>query len=502
MSQSSHRHSDASRESLKDQSDAQTFKISESPLFPLNTEEIFGVAQTLFKSALPISLTYISSVMTGLISLRFAGKYGSAEELAGASLGYTWASVFCIGLFLSIDQGFAIIASRLFGAEKYRELGVLYQRNVCVIAALCVPMILPMLFADNILMSLGLHEDVSVNTAIFLKSMIPSIIGTFLFSSTKYFLISQNIFNIQSIILGCLVPLHVFWCYIFVDIFGMPVAGAGLAKSVTDVSAAIILFLYIRYAGICQETWIPWTKECLENWGFHLKQTLMLGATTYVEWIAYEISMFIIGALNTPAVLGAHGVAVNFTTAIFYIPLGVSLSIQTYIGNAIGEGYSKNKVQKIMAGGLALNAVITVFSVITMVTFNKQIAMFFIADETSRQALQNMLMIYSVAHIFDSYANCLGGVLRVVGKEKEVLTAFLICYLALGVNGQWIFGLLLGYGYIAIWICTAGAIIVMCGVTIHKVYTLNWSEELEKVKRLLDEETYAETQDYIELVEM
>jgi len=70
------------------------------------------------------------------------------------------------------------------------------------------------------------------------------------------------------------------------------------------------------------------------------------------------------------------------------------------------------------------------------------------------------------------------------------------------VNGQWIFGLLLGYGYIAIWICTAGAIIVMCGVTIHKVYTLNWSEELEKVKRLLDEETYAETQDYIELVEM
>lgn len=501
MSQSNHRYSDASRESLKDQSESQTFQISESPLFPLNTEEIFGVAKTLFKSALPISLTYISSVVTGLISLRFVGSYGTAHELAGASIGYTWASVFCIGLFLSIDQGFAIIASRLFGAEKYRELGVLYQRNVCVIAALSIPMILPMLFADSILIALGLNEETSVNTAIFLRSMIPSIIGTYLFSSTKYFLISQNIFNIQSIILGGLVPLHVFWCYIFVDILGMPVAGAGLAKSVTDLCAAALLFLYIRYAGICQETWIPWTKECLENWGGHLKQTLMLGATTYVEWIAYEVSMFIIGALNDPFVMGAHGIAVNFTTLIFYIPLGTSLSMQTYIGNAIGEGY-KYKVQKIMAGGLVLNLVITVFSVITMITFNKQIAMFFIANETSREVLQNMLMIYAVAHIADSYANCLGGVLRVVGKEKEVLTAFLICYLALGVNGQWIFGLLLGYGYIAIWLCIVGAIILMCGVVIHKVMTLNWNEEIERVKRSLDEETYAETQDYIELVEM
>lgn len=501
MSQSSLRHSDASRDSLKDQSESSQFKISETPLFPLDTEEILGVAKTLFKSALPISLTYISSVVTGLISLRFAGTYGNAEQLAGASLGYTWASVFCIGFFLSIDQGFAIIASRLFGAEKYRELGVLYQRNLCVIAALSIPMILPMLFAESILVAVGLHQDVAVNTGIFLRSMIPSIIGTYLFSSTKYFLISQNIFNIQSIILGGLIPFHVFWCYLFVDIFGMPVAGAGLAKSFTDVSAAILLFLYIKYAGICQETWIPWTKECLENWGSHLKQTLMLGATTYVEWMAYEVSMFIIGALNNPFVLGAHGIAVNFTTAIFYIPLGTSLSMQTYIGNAIGEGY-KYKVQKIMAGGLVLNLFITVFSVITMLVFNKQIAMFFISDENSRQALQNMLLIYALAHIADSYANCLGGVLRVVGKEKEVLTAFLICYLAIGVNGQWIFGLLLGYGYIAIWLCTAASIFLMCGVVVHKVWTLNWNEEIERVKRSLDEETYAETQDYIELVEM
>jgi len=299
-----------------------------------------------------------------------------------------------------------------------------------------------------------------------------------------------------------LVPIHVFWCYLFVDVMGMPVAGAGFAKSLTDVTSAALLILYVRYAGICKETWIPWTKECLEGWGNHLKQTLMLGATTYVEWITHELSMFIIGALNNAFVLGAHGVAVNLTAAIFYIPLGVGLSMQTYIGNAIGEGCGKNKAQKLMAGGIVLNFIVTLTSVITIVIFNKQIASIFVADETSSEILRNMLLIYALAHIPDSYANGIGGVLRVVGKEKEVLIAFFVCYMGICVNGQWIFGLLFGYGYIAVWLCTAFAAFLMCGFVVHGVYTLNWKEEIEKVKRELDEQTCGETQHYIELNEM
>ena len=151
--------SETSRRSFRNAAEeTQTFDITESPIFPLKAEEIFSVAKILFKSALPISLTYLAGIVTGLISLAFAGTYGNAAELAGASLGYAWASVFCIGLFLSIDQGFAIIASRLFGAEKYQELGVLYQRNVCVVIAVSIPMILPMIFSDSILIAIGLSS--------------------------------------------------------------------------------------------------------------------------------------------------------------------------------------------------------------------------------------------------------------------------------------------------------------------------------------------------------
>lgn len=503
MEQSNRRQSGYSlpETSLAEQPESQISKISESPLFPIDLHEIIEVAQLLFKSALPTSLTYIASVVTGLVSLRFAGKYGNAAELAGASLGYTWANIFCLGFFISIDHGFAIIASRLFGAEKHRELGVLYQRNVLMICALAIPMILPMIFADSILLSLGLDAEISLNAGIYLRNAIPSIIGSFLFNTTRFFLISQNIFNVQSVILGALVPLHIFWCYLFVDVFGMPVAGAALAKSVTDVIAIILLILYVKYAGVCKESWIPWTKECLEGWGSHFKQTLMLGANTYFEWIAYEISMFIVGAMNDPYVMGAHGVAVNFTSAMFYIPLGTSVSMQALIGNAVGEG-STYKAQKIVVAGSGLNLVFTLFNAFTMIFFNRQISIFFISDQTSRLILEKILIIYGLASIPDSYANCLGGVLRVVGKEKEVLTSFFICYMVIGVNAQWISGLVMGYGIIAIWLSTAASILIMFALMLRKVMHLNWSEEIAKVKKSLDETTDGESQNYIEMVEM
>jgi len=489
------------QEEVAEQPESQIQKISETPLFPLDLGEIIDVAGIIFKSALPMSLTYIAGVVTGLISLRFAGKYGTAAELAGASIGYTWANIFCLGFFISIDHGFSIIASRLFGAEKYRELGVLYQRNVLVLCALAVPMILPMIFADSILLSVGLDAETSVNTGIFLRYSIPSIIGNFLFDTTRFFLISQNIFKIQSVILGALIPLHVFWCYLFVDILGMPVAGAAFAKSITDVLSFIILALYIQFADVCKESWIPWTKECLEDWGSHFKQTFVLGANTYVEWIAFEISMFIVGVLNDPFVTGAHGVAVNFTSAMYYIPLGTSDTMQTLIGNAVGEG-STNKAKKIMAAGTALNSVITLVNAFTMLMFNRQIAGFFISDETSMEILSKILIIYGIASIPDSYANCFGGVLRVIGKEKEVLTSFFICYVVIGVNAQWITGLAMGYGIIAIWLSTAGSIIVMFVFMLRKVMNLNWSEEIARVRKSMDDTTDGESQDYIEMVEL
>jgi len=473
----------------------------ESPLFPLQPLELISESKSLFKSSLPISLTHLAGFATSLISFSFAGKNGNPFELAGFGFGSTLMVLFCLNLFLSVDQGFTILASKLFGAKKFQELGVLYQRHLLIAMIISIPMILAMLFSDSILMYLGLDKDVSLNAGILLRSMIPSVIGTFLFSSTRHFLISQNILRTPTIILLSLIPVHALLCHIFVDILGMGVAAIGFAKSITDVTAAILLFSYIRFTGVCRDTWIPWTKECLENKSLHLQRTFVLGGTNFFELATYEFSTIIIGSLNDVSVLGAYTVAMNLIFTILCIPVGIGLSMQAMIGNAIGKGH-KEKVKKILAGGIVLNLFTNLITVPLLVAFRKQIASFYIVDNFSNEVLQSMLVFVAIAHFFESFANIIGGVLRVVGKERQVLGAFLVCFWGIGVNGQWIFGVKQNYGYIAVWLFTVIAAFSMFVFVVYQICALDWKAQIGKVKRALDMQVYAETQSLIEFADM
>jgi len=455
---------------------------SDTPVFPLNLPEMFEICKLLIKSALPTSITSVAEFAIGLSCLRSIGKFGTPDELAGASLGFTWANVFCLGVFNSIDQGFSVLAARLYGAGKLEELGILFQRNLCVMGLVAIPLLLSLLFSEVILLTLGLEPAVAASAGLFLRCAIPSIIGASLFNSMRFFLISQNIFNVQGILVMILVPLHVFWCYLFIEVLSMSVVGAAIAKSLTDISSAIILYLYIRKSQDCEESWIPWNKESLQGWFSHLKKTLLLGANLYVEWISYEISIFIIGILNDKFVLGAHGIAINLTIAVFTIPLGNSISMQTFMANAIGQG-SKYKAQKFMTAGLSLNFILNMLNVFALLIFSQDIAFFFTNDAITMSILQTMIIIYSFAHFADTFANHIGGVLRVIGKEKQVVTCYIICYVGLAFNLQWIFGLALGYGYRAVWICTAIGMYAMLGLMISKLLQLNWDQEIQKLQQ-------------------
>lgn len=476
---------------------------SDTPVFPLNLSEMSNISKLLIKSALPTSITSVAEFVIGLACLRYVGKFGTPDELAGASLGFTWANVFVLGVLNSIDQGFSVLAARLYGAGKMKELGILFQRNLYVMAIVAIPLLLSLLFSETILLSLGLEPAVAASAGLFLRWVTPSIVGASLFNSMRFFLIAQNVFNIQGVLVMILVPLHVFWCYLFIEVFQMSVIGAAISKCVTDISSAVILYLYITKSEDCKESWIPWNKECMENWLSHLKKTLILGANLYVEWISYEISVFIIGVLNDKYVLGAHGIAINLTIAIFTIPLGNSISMQTFMGNAIGQG-SKYKAQKFMTAGLGMNFILTLLNVFVMLVFSKDIAFFFTNDEETMSILQTMIIIYSLTHFADTFANHIGGVLRVVGMEKHVFSCYIFCYVGVAFNLQWIFGLAFGYGYKAVWMCTSVGMYMMLGLMIYKLVKLNWDEEIRKLQEAEALETSLEEgmSIYIEMKEI
>lgn len=474
--------------------DASPIDISPVSSFPSNRTELFEAAKILLKSGIPTSLGSVCEYAAGLICLGFAGNYGTPAQLAGASLGYTWSNIFCLGVMSSINQGFSVLAAQLYGARKYKELGILFQRNLFVLSIVLAPLLLSFYFADTILINLGLNYEVSINTGIYLRYTIPCVIGLVFFECIKFYLIAQNCFYLQPIVQSILSVVHIFWCYLFVDRWNMSITGIAISASITDVSCAVVIWAYIKFKGICAESWIPWDRSCINDWWPYLKQTMTLGGNCYVEWVSYEVSLFVVSMLNDEYALGAHGIAITLVSAFYMLPLGNNYTMQAYMGNAVGEGCVK-KVKEFMTAGLGLNFVMTIMNVVIMVLCSDSIASFFTDNDRTREILKNMLLIYAVAHIADTNVGHLTGILKILGYEKDVLKWFCLCYSIIALNCEWIFGVLFDYGYQAIWVGICLGICLMFIWSLIKLRNLDWEKEAVKIQEAVPKTDYIEMEE-------
>jgi MATE family multidrug resistance protein len=313
---------------------------------------------------------------------------------------------------------------------------------------------------------------------------------------------AQNYFYIQGIIQSVTAVFHFLWCYIFVDLLEIPLEGAAIAKSITDIISAIAILLYVRLSDLNSQIESPfWCREYTRDLLSYFKRTMSIGANLYIFWLTYGISGFIVSALNDEYIIGAHGLATTFSSVLFTMPSGNSLAMQTYLGNAVGEG-SKNKAQKIVFAGFSLNTIFSLINVCILLFGNEFFANFSTSDKTTQEILKEMIFIYVFIHIPDTFGEHLCGVLRTIGKEREVVLTCICCAVVIGLSCQWIFGVVLEYSYIGIWFSLGVGIYLYCSCLAVRLYFLNWDKGIEYVKQQLKKENkQREKETWIELVE-
>lgn len=475
--------------------------ISETPLFPLNVTEIARIAKMLLISSFPTSISQLSSVVIAMTSLGYIGKYGNGGELAGASLGHTWVFLFYLGVLLSLNAGFQITASQLYGANKRHELAQTFQKTLFIFAILTVPLILCLFIVNSLLISFGTDQAVKEYSEMFLLCSIPSLLSLCFTDCIKSYLLSQNYFYVQGVIKSLAILLHFFWCHLFVVVLGMPaLVGATLAKGVTDVSIIIAFISYLRFSNVTNEMPLKWDKSCLVGLKEYSKQIFVIGANIYVQWAVEGIFGFLISLLGDPAVIGANGLGSMFTVVIFTFPLGNSITMQTYLGNAVGAGW-RYRAKKIVFAGFSLNLILTVISMLIMFIGNDYISSLMTNDEVTKNILKNIIYLYGAAYIADTYAEHMSNVLRTTGQAKIVNMVAMISCLGIGIPLEWLLGFGFEYGYIGMWTAVVIQTYMMFVWVLRMFLKLNWKVEIEKVKRKINETYKAQGLDKYENME-
>lgn len=452
----------------------------ELPYKDLSFKEKLEVAKEISLAALPNILSSLGNNFKDVISLFFIGHLNNPLLFAAAGFGVTWMNAFGSAIMFGFAAGFGTLASQAFGARNYHKFGLLYQKVVAVMAMLYVGICFVLWFSKAELILFGFKEDLAAEIGSFIRYLLLDLLFYSIFESTRFYLLAQNIFHIPAYALLLSTTLHIFWCHLFVNVFGLGLLGVAIARTITDATSATFCLLYVKLKNPCPESWFPWTPECLQDLVPFAKDIASHGSSVYVEWIAFEITTIILGFLGNVEVLAAHAATLNYLFANSTFSLGITLSMSIYVGNAAGEG-NLAKTQKYAYTGLILNFLIVACLDIFMLTFRGQIASFYTSEPAVRGYIEEMLIIYFFGMIGDLCCNTFAYLLRTLGQDRFILKSFIGCYYGIGVTLSLIFSVWLGYGFYGVWGSLLTGCYVMLILNTIRFWKLDWAYEVKKI---------------------
>ncbi|KAJ6369268.1 hypothetical protein OIU78_001599 [Salix suchowensis] len=267
-------------------------------------EEVVSLA----KIACPIIMTTLLIFSRSIISMLFLGHLGK-NELAGGSLALGFANITGLSVMKGLAMGMDPICGQAFGAKRWSVLAQTYQKTLCLLILVCIPISLLWLNVEPIFIRLGQDPDITRVAKIYLSSCIPELVGQAVLHPMRSFLRTQ----------GLTAPLTV--------------AAVG----------ALILHTPDQLLSVSKKPLKPWhgvtALSIFHSWWPLLSLALPSVISVCLEWWWYEIMLFLCGLLRNPkASVAATGILIQTAGIIYSFPFSLSIGVSTRVGHALGAG--------------------------------------------------------------------------------------------------------------------------------------------------------------------
>ena len=181
------------------------------------------------------------------LSVLIVGRL-SPEALATAAFSYMFAMASAWLIALGGTTALDTLASSSFTAsEDKHNLGVLLQRGIVVLTALYAIIAVIWGFSEHIFRALGQEEYVCVDSARFLRVLIPGGLGYVWFECMKKFLQAQEIYRPGTYVLLITSPFNALLNYLLIYKAGFGLLGAPLATGISYWCSFLLLVAYATF---------------------------------------------------------------------------------------------------------------------------------------------------------------------------------------------------------------------------------------------------------------
>lgn len=430
--------------------------------------------------AVPVVATYLLEFLPGLVSIILVGHLHSdktEEYIDATALSVAFMNLCGLSIGIGLSTAMDTLCSQAYGAGETEKMGVYLQTGGIILAAFGICIGITFYNATNILLALGQPTEVSELTGEAVWILLWGVPFMFAYELLRKVLQAQNIASpMMYVSIGAnLVNAGVGYLLTYHSSYGW--IGASVARSLCNCSFVMFLFPYIISSGLVNTFWS----------GLHFKQAfggipqfLALGipgaAQLCFEWWAFEVISLICGLLPDAVVdIGANAVMMNINAMSFMFYLGISISGNVRIGNALGAG-DERRARVASLGSIGMCAAMATVLCTFLLVFRQSLPKLFTHDETIGDLASILIVIAAIFQLPDAVNGSVQGIFRGSGRQNIGAQLNFVAYYMLGIPFGCVLAFTFGQGVVGLWIgmTVALAIIAIVGTTL--VVRSDWAK--------------------------
>ena len=343
--------------------------------------------------------------------------------------------------------------------ETTREIRRAARMGLWVLILVSLLFMVPLWFADAILVALGQPPEVIALAVPYLAIAQWSLIPALLVIGLRQFLTALE--RAQVVLWITVATLLINGVLDYALIFGklgaprLGVEGAAWATLGSNALALVITAAWVQWRpdlavyGVFERFWRP-------DWAAFrriLRLGWPIGLALLAEAGLFAVSTFMMGRLGTVP-LAAHGIALQLASIAFMIPLGLSQAATVRVGNAAGR-HDRTAVSRAALAAYVCGLGLAVAAGLLFLLLPEPLISLFLEDNVdAAQVIAVAVPLVVMAGLFqiaDSSQVVGISVLRGLQDTTVPMVIALVGYWLIGVPAAWVLGLELGYGGPGVW---------------------------------------------------
>jgi len=394
-------------------------------------------AYQLIRIALPIFTAQLALTSLGVVDTIMSGWVG-VNDLAAIGLGTSIllpVFIFATGILLAMTP----ITARYLGQNNPHAISFGLAQGVWLAIPIGLASMLLLMIPHPLLNLLQLSPQVYDLTVDYLFYAAWGLPGVALYQVYRFFWEGLGItlptlyLSVGALLLN--IPLNALFIYGYGPIEGMGAAGCGVATAIVMWSMLLGGWLYVRYAQSTQIYRLPGLVA--PTWQTGFKPILLLGVPMAFS-LLFEVGMFsfivlFIAPLGT-TIIGAHQIAMSFTSLLFMLPLSLAMAMTVRVGFGYGKA-DRTAVLTSIQVGVAFALISGVLLSLFTFSFRETIVSLY----TSHQAVFHvaaMLFVFAASYqVFDAIQVAMAGVLRGLHDTQVTMWVTFISYWGVGLGG-------------------------------------------------------------------